>query len=106
MTTSNKVDNNNHGHHGFPWKHVIGLILSLALTFLALWIVVSDAFSVTFVMTSIVILAVFQVLVQLFMFMHITESESKWYQITGIVLGFAFAFFVVAGSIWIMLYTI
>ncbi len=112
-TTINKVDKknhhndqNDHSHHGFPWKHVIGLILSLALTFMALWIVMADTFSTTFVMTSIVILAVFQVFVQLFMFMHITESKNKWYQISGIFLGFFIAFAVVAGSLWIMYYTL
>lgn len=97
-----KVENH---HHGMPWKHIIGLILSLALTFLALWIVVSRAFSNTFTITAIVILAIFQALIQLFFFMHITESDSKWYQIGGIVVAFFIAIAVVAGSLWIMAYT-
>ena len=29
---------NGHAHSGFPWSHVFGFILSLALTFLALYV--------------------------------------------------------------------
>ncbi|MFC7394652.1 cytochrome aa3 quinol oxidase subunit IV [Scopulibacillus cellulosilyticus] len=92
-------------HTGFPWKHIIGLVISLILTFAALWIVTSNAFSVPFIITAIVILAVIQALVQLFMFMHITEGSKTW-QLTAIIFGAFIAFCVVAGTIWIMLFAV
>ncbi|MBM7646679.1 cytochrome aa3-600 menaquinol oxidase subunit 4 [Scopulibacillus daqui] len=92
-------------HTGFPWKHVIGLVLSLILTFAALWCVTSFAFSPALIVTVIVILAVVQAFVQLFMFMHITEGSKVW-QITAIGFGAFIAFCVVAGTLWIMLFAL
>ena len=33
---------NGHAHSGFPWSHVFGFILSLALTFLALYVALTQ----------------------------------------------------------------
>ncbi|WEG13037.1 cytochrome aa3 quinol oxidase subunit IV [Pullulanibacillus sp. KACC 23026] len=90
-------------HHGFPWSHVIGFILSLVLTVAALWIALSLNLSATSTMVLIIILAIFQVFVQLLMFMHLREQEGA-FQITAISFGFFVAIAVVAGSIWIMEY--
>lgn len=98
--------NMNQAHQGFPWKHVIGLILSLALTVLALWVAVYMALPVTATLTIIVILAIMQALVQLFMFMHIGEATAPWIQIVGMVFGIFTAIAVVGGSIWIMWFTL
>lgn len=106
MESMNENVENQSGHEGFPWKHVIGLILSLALTLLALWIVVSLSFSTTFTIVAILFLAICQVFIQLLMFMHLTESSGALYQITGIVFGFFVAITVVAGSLWIMSYSL
>ena len=88
-------------HHGFPWKHIIGFILSLVLTFAALFIVLSGALPTTMTLTAIVVLAIFQVLVQLLMFMHLNEHEGV-FQTISMAFGFLIALAVVAGSIWVM----
>jgi cytochrome aa3 quinol oxidase subunit IV len=94
------------GYHeaeqGFPWRHVIGLIVSLALTFLALWLVQVHALSHAMLLALILVLAVFQIAVQLFFFMHFTESAGPRYHVSALALGFVFTFCIVAGSIWIM----
>ena len=87
---------------GFPWKHVIGYILSLVLTFGALWLVLKSPLSVPMVLTSIVILAIFQVFVQLLFFMHLNESHGPAYHTLLLAFGFFTAIMVVGGSIWIM----
>ncbi|GGH85552.1 cytochrome aa3 quinol oxidase subunit IV [Pullulanibacillus pueri] len=92
-----------HSHEGFPWKHVIGFILSLILTVAALYVVVSLSLSTTATITIILVLAIFQVLVQLLFFMHITEHEGA-YQLIAIIFGIFLAAVFVAGSIWIILY--
>lgn len=102
----NEQVNMNRTHRGFPWKHVIGLILSLALTIIALWIAVYMTLPVYTTLTLIVILAVMQALIQLFMFMHLSEATKPWIQIVGMIFGVFTAFAVVAGSIWIMWYTL
>jgi cytochrome aa3-600 menaquinol oxidase subunit 4 len=100
MTSTTEV----HQHHeGFPWKHVIGYILSIILTVVAFWFVLSTNMPKAATIVSILVLAVFQVLVQLLMFMHFTESDDgKAYQVVAVLFGFFIAFCVVGGSIWIM----
>lgn len=91
-------------HAGFPWKQVIGLLLSLALTFLALWIAVGHLLPVQPTIAIIVALAIFQAFIQLFMFMHVTEGTEPVHQILGIVFGIYVAFAVVGGTLWILAY--
>lgn len=92
-----------HGpEHGFPWKHLVGLILSIGLTLAALGLVLAHGLSRAELMAVVMLLAVVQIAVQLIFFMHFTESVGPKYHITGLALGLFFAFCVVAGSIWIM----
>ncbi|BDG49189.1 cytochrome aa3 quinol oxidase subunit IV [Parageobacillus sp. KH3-4] len=92
----------NHHHETFPWKHVVGFILSLLLTFAALWVALSSGLSTAAVIGIIVILAVIQASLQLFMFMHMTESDSGKIQTINMAYSFFIAIVVVAGSIWTM----
>lgn len=92
-----------HAHHEtFPWKHIIGFLLSLVLTAGALWFVLSAHLTSTAIIVAILVLAVFQVLVQLLLFMHLNESVGPAYQIVAVIFGFFTAFSVVGGSIWVM----
>ncbi|QQE81064.1 cytochrome aa3 quinol oxidase subunit IV [Alicyclobacillus sp. SO9] len=103
MENANPNTNVHQGHDGFPWKHVIGYILSIILTALAFWFVLSVHMTKAATIVSILVLAVFQVLVQLLMFMHFTERDKgPAYQVTAVLFGFFIAFTVVGGSIWIM----
>jgi cytochrome aa3 quinol oxidase subunit IV len=94
------------GYHGpergFPWRHVMGLVGSIVLTFLALWAVQVHALSHAMLLAVILVLAVLQIVVQLFFFMHFTESAGPRYHVSALALGFIFTFCIVAGSIWIM----
>ncbi|KUO95957.1 cytochrome aa3 quinol oxidase subunit IV [Ferroacidibacillus organovorans] len=87
---------------GFPWKDIIGLVLSLALTFASLHIVLTHALPLGELITAIVVLAVFQLFVQLFLFMHLTEKTGTRSNIGALAFGLFVAFTIVAGSIWIM----
>lgn len=100
---TNHTSSSHNGHEGFPWKHVIGFILSLALTVAALYIVVGLSLQASVTIFLILALAISQVLVQLLFFMHLTEHEGV-FQILAIVYGLFLAAVFVAGSIWIMLY--
>lgn len=86
----------------FPWKHIIGFILSLILTGATLWLALGHHMSGGALTFTIIFLAVIQIAIQLFMFMHLTETDGSRAHMWTILLGFFFTFIVVAGSIWIM----
>ncbi|MBA4493181.1 cytochrome aa3 quinol oxidase subunit IV [Paenactinomyces guangxiensis] len=89
-------------HNHFPWKHLIGFVLSIVLTLMALWVAFQSGLSLKSILVMIVILAIFQAVLQLLMFMHLTEGNSGKIQ-TGTMLYAAFiAITIVAGSIWVM----
>jgi cytochrome aa3 quinol oxidase subunit IV len=92
------------GHHEtFPWKHIIGYVLSLILTILAFWIALKLHLSVGATIATILALAIIQMAVQLFMFMHITERiHGDAFQKVMIYSGIVFAAMVVIGTIWVM----
>lgn len=85
----------------FPWKHLIGFLLSITLTLVALWAGLYAGFSMTVIITIITVLAMCQAVLQLLMFMHMTEGEGTIQ--TGTMLYAAFiGVVVVAGTIWVM----
>lgn len=89
-------------HHGSVRTYVIGFVWSVILTLTAYFMVVSERFSYTTVITAISILAVAQLLVQLVFFLHLgKESRPRW---NAIVFSFMLLVIgiVVIGSIWVM----
>ncbi|KYP79491.1 cytochrome o ubiquinol oxidase subunit IV [Ferroacidibacillus organovorans] len=93
---------NTNANRAFPWKHVTGFVLSIALTLLALWMVQAHVMGFTALISVTLLFAALQILVQLFLFMHITDSPGPRYHVIALALGLLFTFTIVAGSIWIM----
>lgn len=93
------------GHGRFPWSHVIGYIISLVLTLVALLMVVNHAAHGGVLLLVILLLAVIQIFVQLFFFMHITEKHGPAYHVVTLSVGLFFTFAIIAGSLWIMTFT-
>lgn len=90
-------------HESFPWKHIIGYLLSLLLTATAFVATLRLHFSTNATIATIIGLAILQMLVQLFMFMHLTERiHGDKFQRLFIYMGVLFAAGIVIGSIWIM----
>ncbi|WDL96284.1 cytochrome o ubiquinol oxidase subunit IV [Alicyclobacillus sp. ALC3] len=87
---------------GFPWHHVIGFALSIILTLLALWMVQTHIARASGLLALILVVAALQIGIQLFFFMHVTESPGPKYHVIALSLGIIFTFAVVAGSVWIM----
>jgi cytochrome o ubiquinol oxidase operon protein cyoD len=84
-------------------SYVVGFIYSVILTLTAYYLVVNNIFTGWNLAFSILTLAVIQLAVQLFYFLHLKrDKRSKWNMIT-----FLFAvmvvLIVVLGSIWIMI---
>ncbi|ENH95700.1 cytochrome aa3 quinol oxidase subunit IV [Gracilibacillus halophilus YIM-C55.5] len=88
--------------HRFPWNHVIGFILSIALTLLAVFVAFQTDFSSNVVLWIIGSLAIFQALIQLFLFMHITEGKEGPVNVINMIYSVFLALVIVFGSIWVL----
>lgn len=86
----------------FPVTQIVGFILSLVLTFAALFIALKTSLSFNAIMWIIGTLAVVQAGLQLFMFMHLKEGEDGVSQTVNVVVGVFLAAVTVGGSIWVM----
>jgi cytochrome aa3 quinol oxidase subunit IV len=85
-----------------PMKNLLGFALSLILTFAALFLGMAHVLSFGAVLFVILVLAVFQIVVQLYFFMHFMESDGPAFHVIGVALGLLFAVSVIAGSLWTM----
>lgn len=95
------MGHNTTNHSGLPWTQIIGFILSIALTFLAVWFGLYTNLAYELIVAIVFVLAFIQAAIQLFMFMHVTEGEGKWQ--VGKMMSAAFiALVIVAGSVWVL----
>lgn len=89
-------------HSHFPWSHVLGFLLSIALTFLAVWVGLYTNLSIQTIVAFVFLLAFIQAAIQLFMFMHISEGEHKLWQIGKMIASGLIAIIIVVGSVWVL----
>ena len=92
-----------HGAHGTSKSYMTGFVLSVILTAIPFWLVMSDVLGDTF-KTSLVVmaLAAVQIVIHMIYFLHMnTKSEGGW---TFLALVFTLTLVVVTlvGSIWVM----
>ncbi|WP_130859641.1 cytochrome aa3 quinol oxidase subunit IV [Gracilibacillus phocaeensis] len=86
----------------FPWNHLIGFVLSVLFTLLAVFVAFNTDFSSTVVLWIIGIFAVFQAIIQLFMFMHVTEGQEGLLNIINMFNSAVLALIIVFGTIWVL----
>lgn len=94
-----------HHNHGSLKSYVIGFVLSIVLTIIPLVMVMNNLFDKTTTVIWILVMAVLQFIVQLFFFMHIREGEKPRYNVQTLILGLVIVFTIIAGSIWIMMFS-
>lgn len=102
MATPDERIHQSHREHGLGLP-ILGFVLSIVLTVIALWLNAHGHMGRGALVTTILLLAVIQIVVQLFFFMHVTETDGDtawhaWFLALGLFLVIA----IVAGSIWIM----
>ena len=88
--------------HGSRRTYLIGFLLSVALTAVPFWLVMTGALAPQTTAIVIVALAVVQILVHTVCFLHVnTRAEGGWtlmaYAFTAVMV-----LIVIAGSLWIM----
>ncbi len=83
-------------------SYIAGFVLSIFLTMSGYFLVVNHLLTSQFLLAAIVILAVIQLLVQLFFFLHLgRESRPRW-NLLFFLSTVSIILIVVVGSIWIM----
>ncbi len=84
----------------FPIKHVMGYLLSLVLTFIALSVAYYEVSYAT-AMGILSVTAIIQASVQLFLFMHVGESSDK----QAVYINIIYAIFIVLVFVFGTLFT-
>lgn len=94
---------NTHGGqaHGSVKEYVIGLILSIVLTAIPFYLVMSGVASDTFTVIAIVVAAIAQVLVQMVFFLHMNGSSDQTWLTASAIYTVFILLFVIVGSLWI-----
>ncbi|AKG72870.1 cytochrome aa3 quinol oxidase subunit IV [Salinicoccus halodurans] len=89
-------------HSKYPINHIVGFALSITLTIIAAWTALSSGLPTMWIIITIMALAVIQAAIQLFMFMHITESGATNAPWNMMFHAFVIAAIIVAGSLFVM----
>ncbi|WP_411843157.1 cytochrome aa3 quinol oxidase subunit IV [Salinicoccus sp. HZC-1] len=89
-------------HNKYPINHIVGFALSITLTLIAAWTALSSNLPVMWIIIVIMVLAVIQAAIQLFMFMHITERGATHAPWNMMIHASVIAAIIVAGSLFVM----
>lgn len=86
-------------------SYLIGFALSVALTAIPFWLVMSGAIrSVPIVTALIVALAVAQILVHTFAFLHVNARVQGGWTLVAYVFTAVLVLIIITGSLWIMMH--
>lgn len=82
--------------------YIIGFVLSIIMTLLAYWTVESKVYAPAFVVAIVIGLAILQLFVQLYFFLHLGEEMKPRWRLVTLGFGVLVVVIVVWGSLWIM----
>lgn len=82
--------------------YIAGFIISILLTIVAYVLVVNQVFSSSIVIFVIMLLAIIQLIAQLFFFLHLAEEQNPRWNLIFFMNTVGIILLVVVGSIWIM----
>ncbi|PHI32363.1 cytochrome o ubiquinol oxidase subunit IV [Budvicia aquatica] len=98
----NTVVDSSGASHGSVKSYLIGFVLSVILTAIPFWMVMTKSASPSTLVVAVALFAVVQIVVHLIYFLHMnTKSEGGWNFIALVFTGLIIAI-VVVGSLWIM----
>lgn len=83
-------------------SYIIGFVLSIALTLIAFGLVMSHTLPTMILIADIVGLAVIQICIQLFFFLHLGRESKPYWNILSLVFALGVIVIIVGGSLWIM----
>jgi cytochrome o ubiquinol oxidase operon protein cyoD len=83
-------------------SYIAGFILSIVLTLAAYFAVVDGGWSATTILAIILALAVVQLIVQMFFFLHVGAQPGRSWKLTVFGSTLVLVLIIVIGSLWIM----
>ena len=83
-------------------SYITGFILSVALTLAAVFIVQNSSVNRTHTLVYILTLAIVQMFVQLFFFLHLNKGSDRKWNIAVFISAASIILILVVGSVWIM----
>ena len=89
-------------HFGSINSYILGFVLSLLTTLGSYFLVTSNILENSFLITAVLTLAVAQLIVQLFFFLHLGQEKKPHWQLMFFIATVGIILLVVVGSIWIM----
>lgn len=97
-----KNDTTEKSEHGSISSYVIGFVLSLVLTIVPYYLVTRDVISGTTLLLAVLGLAILQMLVQVFFFLHLGRGPKPLYNVVFFVATASFIVLVIGASLLIM----
>lgn len=88
--------------HGSAKAYIFGFILSIIFTIVPFYMVMQGMIKGNTLITIVLIFAVAQLLVQLYLFMHLGNEDKPKYNQLSTAYAFMTIVIMVVGSIWIM----
>lgn len=82
--------------------YVIGFVLSLVLTIGAFMLIMNHVLSGDAAVIAIVCLAIVQLFVQLFFFLHLGRESKPYWNVSVLLLAAGTIAIIIGGSLWIM----
>mgnify|MGYP001107187092 CR=1 FL=1 len=95
-----------HGHeevpHGTMRDYVIGFALSVVLTAIPFWLVMTRPLSAGATAAEILALAVVQIVVHMIYFLHMSPKAEGGWTITSLLFTIIVVVIMLSGSLWVM----
>lgn len=89
-------------HHGSVKTYMTGFILSIILTGIPFWMVMTGTASHATILGVVLASAVVQILVHLVCFLHLNTSSSERWNLVAFAFTVLIIAILVVGSVWIM----
>ena len=102
------VDHHDDHHHGDDHDHgsfktyMIGFLLSVVLTAIPFWLVMSEALAPQLTGLIITAFAVVQIVVHMIFFLHMNHKSEGGWNMLALIFTLVIVVIAVAGSVWVM----
>lgn len=102
------VDRHDDHHHGDDHEHgsfktyMIGFLLSVVLTAIPFWLVMSEALAPQTTGLIITAFAVVQIVVHMVFFLHMNHKSEGGWNMLALIFTIVIVVIAVAGSVWVM----
>lgn len=113
MSVENTAHDAHHGHghdhghgdahgHGSLRDYLIGFFLSVVLTAIPFWLVMSKALPAGSTSVIVIAFAVVQILVHMVFFLHMNSKSENGWTLLAAIFTFVLVVITIAGSLWVM----